>query len=438
MILTRDAVQVPNLKWRCMDVSLRYLACGTSSGSIYLYRRRGGSGPDRHTIEHVDTATTHSTSNTGAPSVEQCQFSPDERMLAVALSSGAVVIIALHLDDARRKPQVTQKCMPQKDHCATTFFWSRSSTTLYVGTTGGLVLSLPTKQQSTSNLAKLQSLVAGTKLRVVCALDSEIIQLETNAKSDEEGEIIASTLTRCYVVPRGGVSGGGGGTGDGSSGGNTAGGKTAGGTGTAAAAAAATAAAAAAAAGGKEESAAKRIGEKKRNGRYGACFCSTTDPASRVAHEQLSSQEKDEGDQLLSPPVLVYAARPGKRIWLANVTDQRVLVTLKLKNKFPTSSSSFWGRERPIVSSTTTTAAAAAAATGGGASKEFSKLARFRTDNEAGDSGDLLMCWNTHSISFISTDISTPDNVRVVQTYNELGKILQIVTTKSKTTWLIA
>ena len=450
MILVRDNVPIPNLKWSCLDVSLRYLACGTSTGSIYIYRRSGGQGQDRITTEHVDTASTNQ-KNAPSITVELCQFSPDERKLAVALSSGSILIIELNLDDSRKKPQISHRCVPEKDHKVTTIQWTSSSRQIYLGTTGGKIIYLNIKEVS-SNLAKLQSMVSGTKLFVLCVLDSEIIQLE---RHNATGDILASTVTRCVVVPHqttGEIK-------NNSSESTTASitnsnNKTATNHTTTITNTTTTTTIPTTSTNNNTTVAAvtpKQIGKKLRNGRYGACFCSYSDPAAKIALAQLSSQQndkkkeskesvenpeandaatKDDSHRVARKPAFMYAARPGKRVWLANATDQHVLVTLKLKNKMPTKKTSYFlGREKPIsktktnLNSSTTTASK----TSKTASHEFSKLATFRTNQDEGELSDVLLSWNQTAIYFISTDISASENVKVVAVHEDLGKIEQLV-----------
>jgi hypothetical protein len=439
MLLVLDNIPIPNLKWKSFDISLRYLACGTSTGSIYLYRRRGGQGLDRVTIEHLDTAAT--TASSGSASVELCRFSPDERKLAVGLSSGNLLIIDLHLNDSRRKPQVVQKCTPHKDFTMTTMCWlapTPSTTSLvYVGTKGGHVVSISVADdpKKSSGLAKLHSMVAGTKLNHVCELDSEIVQLEVR----RTGELIASTLTRCVVL-----------IGDNSASDNNisgtnitsnnrnnnsssnstsatsdlnstthSNGETKEGASTTSQEDLTTT---------QKEEGPKQIGKKLRNGYYGACFCSYSDPAARIAMAQLaqglpSTTTPTATSSTATLPMLMYAARPGKRIWLANASNQKVLVTLKLKNKMPNQPSMFLGKDAPRLSTTSTNDSFEKST----ATKDFSKLSTFRTNAGDGEPDDVLMSWNNAGVYFISTDISAPENVKVLQIHQSLGNIDQLI-----------
>jgi hypothetical protein len=97
--------------------------------------------------------------------------------------------------------------------------------------------------------------------------------------------------------------------------------------------------------------------------------------------------------------------------------------------------STFYGRNEvnkvvatstAAAATTATTATTAAAATS--SNQEFSKLATFRTNDDDGrDSSDLLLSWNNKNLYFISTDISASENVKIVQTHEDLGRIEQLI-----------
>ena len=173
-----------------------------------------------------------------------------------------------------------------------------------------------------------------------------------------------------------------------------------------------------------------QIGKKKRNGAYGACYCSATDLGAKVAFDQLMKEaEKESKGSGVSEvsrnaqPSLLYAARPGRRIWIANARDQKVLCTLSLKKKMAPEPSLFLGSAQ---------SASVPQIPKGNSKLEFSKLAAFRTNaGRKAPARDILLSWGTSgNLFFINTDISNPDSVRVLQWHNELGTITDLVVSR--------
>lgn len=176
----------------------------------------------------------------------------DEDFVAVATSQGVVVVWHLHLE-SRGKPERVCVSTEHRDRAVTALCWDSTQHRLFVGDAVGRVSTL---RASCSKQGKGASFVM-FPVQTVTTVDSRVVQL-----SYLEGRLLVSSLTRCYLCDT-------------------------------------------------DREKFWRIGNKERDGEYGACFF----PAVRNAG---------------SPQALIYCARPGSRMWEVNFEGE-VLSTHQFK-----------------------------------------------------------------------------------------------------------
>ncbi|MGH0170741.1 UNVERIFIED_CONTAM: hypothetical protein FKN15_059515 [Acipenser sinensis] len=176
----------------------------------------------------------------------------DEDFVAVATSQGVVVVWHLHLE-SRGKPERVCVSTEHRDRAVTALCWDSTQHRLFVGDAVGRV---STVRASSSKQGKGASFVM-FPVQTVTTVDSRVVQL-----SYLEGRLLVSSLTRCYLCDT-------------------------------------------------DREKFWRIGNKERDGEYGACFF----PAVRNAG---------------SPQALIYCARPGSRMWEVNFEGE-VLSTHQFK-----------------------------------------------------------------------------------------------------------
>ncbi|KAK6472477.1 Hermansky-Pudlak syndrome 5 protein-like protein [Huso huso] len=176
----------------------------------------------------------------------------DEDFVAVATSQGVVVVWDLHLE-SRGKPERVCVSTEHRDRAVTALCWDSTQHRLFVGDAVGRVSTL---RASCSKQGKGASFVM-FPVQTVTTVDSRVVQL-----SYLEGRLLVSSLTRCYLCDT-------------------------------------------------DREKFWRIGNKERDGEYGACFF----PAVRNAG---------------SPQALIYCARPGSRMWEVNFEGE-VLSTHQFK-----------------------------------------------------------------------------------------------------------
>ncbi|KAF6738904.1 Hermansky-Pudlak syndrome 5 protein [Oryzias melastigma] len=176
----------------------------------------------------------------------------DEDFIAVATSQGLVVVWELQFE-RRGRPERVSVSWEHRGQNITALCWDSSTLRVFVGDSGGKVTSL---RAGSSKLGKGSAFVI-FPVQTVTTVDSRVVQL-----GYQDGRLLVSSLSRCYLADT-------------------------------------------------EREKFWRVGNKERDGEYGACFYS---------HNK----------GLLGQSPLLYCARPGSRIWEANFNGE-VLSTHQFK-----------------------------------------------------------------------------------------------------------
>lgn len=171
----------------------------------------------------------------------------DEDFIAVATSQGLVVVWELQLE-RRGRPERASVSWEHRGQAITALCWDTSVLKVFAGDTAGKVSFL---RAGSSKTGKGSAFVI-FPVQTVTTVDSKVVQL-----GFQDGRLLVSSLSRCYICDT-----------------------------------------------DKEKF--WRVGNKERDGEYGACFF----PQNRGL--------------LLGQPPLLYCARPGSRIWEANFNGEVV------------------------------------------------------------------------------------------------------------------
>ncbi|XP_027128690.1 BLOC-2 complex member HPS5 isoform X1 [Larimichthys crocea] len=177
----------------------------------------------------------------------------DEDFIAVATSQGLVVVWELQLE-RRGRPERVSVSWEHRSQAVTALCWDTSTLKVFAGDSGGKVSVL---RAGSSKLGKGAAFVI-FPVQTVTTVDSRVVQL-----GYQDGRLLVSSLSRCYLCDT-------------------------------------------------EREKFWRVGNKERDGEYGACFF----PQNRGL--------------LVGQPPLLYCARPGSRIWEANFNGE-VLSTHQFK-----------------------------------------------------------------------------------------------------------
>uniref|UniRef100_A0AAY5L7G0 Hermansky-Pudlak syndrome 5 protein homolog n=1 Tax=Esox lucius TaxID=8010 RepID=A0AAY5L7G0_ESOLU len=177
----------------------------------------------------------------------------DEDFIAVATSQGLVVVWELQLE-RRGRPERVSVSWEHRGQVITSLCWDTAALRVFAGDAGGKVSYL---RAGSSKLGKGSGFVI-FPVQTITTVDSRVVQL-----GYLDGRLLVSSLSRCYLCDT-------------------------------------------------EREKFWRVGNKERDGEYGACFF----PLSR--------------GQTAGQPPLLYCARPGSRLWEANFTGE-VLSTHQFK-----------------------------------------------------------------------------------------------------------
>ncbi|XP_076026964.1 BLOC-2 complex member HPS5 isoform X2 [Genypterus blacodes] len=176
----------------------------------------------------------------------------DEDFIAVATSQGLVVVWELQIE-RRGRPERVSVSWEHRGHTVTALCWDNNALKVFVGDTGGKVSFL---RAGSSKMGKGSGFVI-FPVQTITNVDSKVVQL-----GYQDGRLLVSSLSRCYLCDT-------------------------------------------------EREKFWRVGNKERDGEYGACFF------------------PQRGGVVGQPPLL-YCARPGSRIWEASFSGE-VLSTHQFK-----------------------------------------------------------------------------------------------------------
>ena len=372
--LLLDRLELPNLGQRiyytCIDVSRHLLACGANTGSVYLFERRESySSNATHKLNLVET-----TASVGEP-VTRVSFSRDGKKLALSSSSGTIRIVKLNLGSLRQKQEVTQTNTVHKGSTVTSLKWDYGGKRLFSGDTKGVVSSIILSDNKVTSLF--------SKPEIYYRGESPIVQLDFQV-FDAVQWVLISTRKRCIVFELEADSVG--------------------------------------SSGGDKTSIVKpkQVGRKLRDGPFGACFCEPEDQKVSTLMKSLTAEQDKKaaaagqgdavGPQASKSPFFIYAARPGRRVWLANGLSQTVLCTLKptleMKQTCFLLETESDPTEKP--------------------SLDFGRVMRFRSSlggDFSKEAKALLLSWNSSTIFLINTDMPVFTGARVLQWHIDLGEI---------------
>uniref|UniRef100_A0A673MFG2 Hermansky-Pudlak syndrome 5 protein homolog n=1 Tax=Sinocyclocheilus rhinocerous TaxID=307959 RepID=A0A673MFG2_9TELE len=186
-------------------------------------------------------------------SVTQVSCCPhDEDFIAVATSQGLVVVWELHLE-RRGRPERVSVSWEHRGQTVTSLCWDNAALRVFAGDVGGKVSCV---RAGSSKLGKGSAFVI-FPIQTITTVDSRVVQLGYS-----DGHLVVSSLSRCYLCDT-------------------------------------------------EREKFWRVGNKERDGEFGACFLQQSPAGQR-------------GQALL------YCARPGSRIWEASFGGE-VLSTHQFK-----------------------------------------------------------------------------------------------------------
>lgn len=171
------------IKYTCLDASPRYLAVGSSSGTVYLFSRYASK--YRHRLSSVPVQVFP----TKDGAVAKLLISPDEKYVACASQRGPLTVCALSTNGHSPSTLITNTYHTRTDEAGqanyiTELCWSGDSKKVFAGDVKGQVSC--TRIQS-RNLFR-------SPCEVLLETDTEIVEIDVCNDS-----LLVSTLTRCCL-----------------------------------------------------------------------------------------------------------------------------------------------------------------------------------------------------------------------------------------------
>ncbi|XP_062609661.1 uncharacterized protein LOC134271482 [Saccostrea cucullata] len=162
------------LKYTCFDVSSRYIAVGSNTGSVYIF--------DKISLRHLQVVFTEAEPS----SVNNVKICPTNKTVAFSMLNGHVQVMELNIDK-RQKPDRLRAINNHVYRNVSCIQWDAGGQKLYTADNGGnVVVSLiPTSKMKNLVLAPIE---------VILTLSVPVIQLDLY-----QDKLLVSTRTECFL-----------------------------------------------------------------------------------------------------------------------------------------------------------------------------------------------------------------------------------------------
>ncbi|CAC5387495.1 HPS5 [Mytilus coruscus] len=164
------------LKFTCIDVSSKFLAFGSNTGSVYVFGRSNHKHP-QIIFPEIEPAQVNCVS-----------ISPIDKSVAFSTVKGHVVVVELSTEKgSRQKPERLRLITDHVQSTVTSITWDTTGSKLYTGDNLGRIYSTSIPSTKVQNLVSLPP-------EIILRLDSPICQVDFS-----EDKLLVSTLHKCYL-----------------------------------------------------------------------------------------------------------------------------------------------------------------------------------------------------------------------------------------------
>ncbi|XP_061176363.1 uncharacterized protein LOC133185262 [Saccostrea echinata] len=162
------------LKYTCFDVSSRYIAVGSNTGSVYIF--------DKVSLRHLQVVF----SEAEPSSVNNVKVCPTNKTVAFSMLNGHVQVMEMNIDK-RQKPDRLRAINNHLQQSVSCIQWDAGGQKLYTAdNAGNVVVSLiPTSKMKNLVLAPIE---------VILTLSVPVIQLDLY-----QDKLLVSTRTECFL-----------------------------------------------------------------------------------------------------------------------------------------------------------------------------------------------------------------------------------------------
>ncbi|XP_076115391.1 uncharacterized protein LOC143083080 isoform X1 [Mytilus galloprovincialis] len=164
------------LKFTCIDVSSKFLAFGSNTGSVYVFGRSNHKHP-QIIFPEIEPAQVNCVS-----------ISPIDKSVAFSTVKGHVVVVELSTEKgSRQKPERLRLITDHVQSTVTSITWDTTGSKLYTGDNLGRIYATSIPSTKVQNFVSLPP-------EIILRLDSPICQVEFS-----EDKLLVSTLHKCYL-----------------------------------------------------------------------------------------------------------------------------------------------------------------------------------------------------------------------------------------------
>ncbi|EQC32204.1 hypothetical protein SDRG_09956 [Saprolegnia diclina VS20] len=186
-------VTTTGVKYTCVDVCARFLACGASNGSVYVFARSQKKQATSNVQFRLLKMIAPPSSASERHPVANLSFCPSQRYLVVGTAKGAVYAISL-VDPARIGEKIEFSHALHVGFSVNAFLWDADGSRVFSACAGGTVAQ-------TSIRAGMSVLFGNTTTEFLLKEDTAIVQLDlVKTASPARDYLLVSSQTRVLIL----------------------------------------------------------------------------------------------------------------------------------------------------------------------------------------------------------------------------------------------
>ncbi|KDO28428.1 hypothetical protein SPRG_06666 [Saprolegnia parasitica CBS 223.65] len=191
--LVLGGVTTTGVKYTCVDVCARFLACGASNGSVYVFARSQKKQATSNVQFRLLKMIAPPSSASERHPVASLSFCPSQRYLVVGTAKGAVYAISL-VDPARIGEKIEFSHALHVGFSVNAFLWDADGSRVFSACAGGTVAQ-------TSIRAGMSVLFGNTTTEFLLKEDTAIVQLDVvKTASPARDYLLVSSQTRVLIL----------------------------------------------------------------------------------------------------------------------------------------------------------------------------------------------------------------------------------------------
>ncbi|XP_025087276.1 Hermansky-Pudlak syndrome 5 protein-like [Pomacea canaliculata] len=163
------------LQYTCLSVSQRYIALGSNTGGVYIF--------SRESLKYLQVVF----GDVEVSAVTATALSPNDQNVALADSSGQVIVMELNIE-RRIRPERVRQTTDHVGATVTAMLWDNSSSSLFVADSLGKVTLINVSASKAKTLFTIPS-------ETIVRLDSSVYQMDWWSN-----KLLVSTVSRTYLL----------------------------------------------------------------------------------------------------------------------------------------------------------------------------------------------------------------------------------------------